>query len=133
LTEYGKRLAPMFQYKGDPPFENIYEDHAVYLRALLGENVDESIAHFRAKMTDSDPAQIGYAAAETLVNFLCRLDRCGEALEVFRENLRDADPTYLRCPMEAQLCQLAGDFNALRDLAQQRGDLLSFAAATLQR
>jgi hypothetical protein len=132
LTEYGKHLAPMYQYKGEPPFENIYEDHGVYLRALLGENVEQAIAHFRGKMTGSDPAQVGWAPAETLVSFLCRLDRYGEALEVFRGNLRDADPNYLRCPTEAQLCQLARDFDALRDLAQERGDLLSFTAAALQ-
>ncbi len=132
LAEYGQHLAPIFHYKGEPPFENIYEDHAIYLRALLDDGVEEAIAHFRKKMTGSDPAQVGWAPAETLVNFLCRLDRYGEALEVFRQNLRDADPAYLRCPTESQLCQLARDFAALRDLAQQRGDLLSFTAAALQ-
>ncbi len=132
LAEYGQHLAPMFHYKGEPPFENIYEDHAVYLRALLGEDVEQAIAHFRTKIAESDPEQVGTAPAEALVNLLCRLDRHAEALDVFRKHLSEADPNYLRCPTQAQLCQLSRDFTALRDLAEQRGDLLSFAAAALQ-
>ena len=36
LTEYGKRLGEMYQFQGEPPFENTYEDCGLYLRALLG-------------------------------------------------------------------------------------------------
>ena len=36
LADYGQRLAEMFHFRGDPPFENTYRDHAVYLRAGPG-------------------------------------------------------------------------------------------------
>ena len=50
LTEYGRNLAPRHRSEGEPPFEDHFEDHAVYLRALVGENVDAAIRHFRAKL-----------------------------------------------------------------------------------
>ena len=132
LTEYGKRLSSMYQYKGDPPFENVYEDHGVYLRALLGQDVEAAVAHFKKKIAESDPAQVGTAPAEALVTLLCRLERYADALSLFREHLTSADPAYLRCPTALQLCQSAGDFTTLKQIAKERGDVLSFAAATLQ-
>lgn len=47
LTAYGRRLSPQFQYKGDQPFEDIYSSHALYLGAILGENVDAAVDYFR--------------------------------------------------------------------------------------
>ena len=132
LTDYGKRLSSMFQFQGHPPFENVYVDHGIYLRALLGENVEAGIAHFRDKVASSDPQEVGYAPAEVLVKLLVRLERYREALEVSRRYLRDANPNELSCPSTLQLCQLAGDYRQLGDLAREKGDLLSFTAASLQ-
>jgi hypothetical protein len=50
LTEYGEKLSPRHRSEGEPPFEAIYEDHGLYLRALIGRDVDTAIAHFRAKL-----------------------------------------------------------------------------------
>ncbi len=132
LCAYGKRLAPMFQFKGQPPFEDVFADHEIYLRALLGEDVDGAIAHFRRKIVESDPDEVGTAPAQTLVKLLTRLERYSEAVDVFREYLSEADPTYLTCPNPRQLCQLAGDYERLRQLAREEGDLLSFIAASIQ-
>jgi hypothetical protein len=33
MAEYGCRLSPMFHFRGDPPFEDVHLDHAVYLKA----------------------------------------------------------------------------------------------------
>ncbi len=132
LTDYGKRLSSMFQFQGHPPFENVYVDHGIYLRALLGENVEAGIAHFRDKVTSSDPHEVGYAPAEVLVKLLVRLERYPEAVEVSCQYLGDANPNELSCPSTVQLCQLAGDYRQLGDLAREKGDLLSFAAASLQ-
>jgi hypothetical protein len=127
LTEYGKQLSPMFHYRGEPPFEDGYVDYAVYLRALMGECVSEAVAHFRHKAANADPQ-----AVETLVTFLARLGRFGEAIDVSLEHLGDADASRLQCPSVFHLCQMAGDYSRLRDLARQRGDLLHFAAAIMQ-
>ncbi len=132
LCAYGKRLAPMFQFKGQPPFEDVFADHEVYLRALLGENVDSAIAYFRKKIAESDSDEAGTAPAQTLVKLLTRLERYSEAVDVFREYLGEADPTYLVCPNPQQLCQMAGDYERLRELAREEGDLLSFTAASIQ-
>ena len=50
LTEYGRRLAPRLQFDGPPPFQRMFDDHRVYLRALLGQEVDNAITHFQAKL-----------------------------------------------------------------------------------
>ena len=49
----------MFQYRGTPPFQNVYEDHSVYLRALVGDDVDGAIAHFRKKLADANADEVG--------------------------------------------------------------------------
>ena len=132
LTDYGRCLSPLFQFRGEPPFQNLYVDHAVYLRALLGEEVEGAIAHFRNKIAESDSKQVGSSHAQVLVRLLARLERYSEAIEVSLEHLRDIPRDQLACPSVHQLCQLAQDFGQLRKLAREQGDLLSFAAATLQ-
>jgi hypothetical protein len=132
LTEYGNHLSSLFQYRGDPPFQNVYLDHGIYLRALLGEGVEEAIRHFRNKLTEGDPSATGSEPAQVLVRLLARLERYAEAIEVSLEHLHQLDPTQLACPSILQLCQLAGDYTQLMKLAREQGDLLSFAAGMLQ-
>ena len=131
LTDYGRRLSHHFQYKGEPPFENIAADYGVYLRALLGEDTGAAVEHFRRKVAESDPEQVGTAPAQILVGLLARLERYPEAIEVSIQHLRDADPARLGCPSVFELCQAAGDFTRLQELARERGDLLHFAAGAL--
>jgi len=121
MAEYGCRLAPMFHFRGDPPFEDIYVDHAVYLRALTGGDAEAAIAHFRGK-----------AAGEVLIDLLVRLGRTAEAIAIFQEYFPDPNAAPMNCPSLLQLCQIAQDYTALRGLAQQRGDVLGFAAGVMQ-
>ena len=67
IADYASRLGPLFQYSDDPPFERVYEDRGVYLRALLGEDVDRAIKHFDEKAAGSDPDRDGSRPAEVLV------------------------------------------------------------------
>src|SRR5262249_41477460 len=113
LADYGRQLAPLFQYKGQPPFEDVYVDHGVYLRALLGEDVDLAIAHFRQKVAAGDPNEAGTGPAQVLVGLLARLGRYREAIETSLEHLRDADLNQLACPSVMPLCQLARDYDPL--------------------
>jgi hypothetical protein len=133
MAEYGQKLSPMFEYRVDPPFQNVYADHAVYLRALLGEDVDAAIAHFRRKAAESDPEQVGTAPAQVLVTLLVRLDRLREAIAASLEFLDGVPAAQLGCPTLFQLCQMAGEWDQLRELARQRDDVLSFAASLLSR
>jgi hypothetical protein len=131
LCDYGARLSPNFRYRGDPPFENVAQDYGVWLRALLGESQDEAIAHFRRKVLECDPEQAGTAPAQALVLLLARLGRWREAVDASLEFLREADSTRLICPSVYQLCQAAGDFGRLKELARERSDLVHFVAGAL--
>jgi hypothetical protein len=133
LTDYGRKLSPHFQYRGDPPFENIAADYGVYLRALLGEDVEAAVAHFRSKAAGSDPEVVGTRPAQVFVDLLARLERYHEAIDASQQYLRDVEASRLACPTVFQLCQAAGDFTRLKELAQEREDLLSFAAGLLQQ
>jgi hypothetical protein len=132
LTEYGKRLGALFQYRGEPPFENIYVDHGFYLRALLGEDVEEAIGHFQNKVKEGEANEAGSVAAQVLVGLLARLGRYRQAIEVSLAHLGPPDAGQLACPSVLQLCQMAGDYGQLMKVARDQQDLLSFAAGVLQ-
>jgi hypothetical protein len=131
LCEYGKKLSPMFHYKGDPPFQEIYLDHSVFLRTLLGEDVESGIAHFRKKAEENDPEETGTGPAQILIVLLGRLNRYKEALQISKQFLADADQNQLACPSILQLCYLAEDRGQLMEIAKQRQDLLGFTAGLL--
>ncbi len=132
MADYGCHLSPMFQDIDDPPFDRGYEDRAVYLRALAGEDVDRAIAHFEAKAAQCDPDRDGTRPAEVLIELLTRLGRSPDAIRAFRRHLSDTPPDQLSCPTLPQLCELAGDFDQLKDVARQQTDPLSYVAAILR-
>ncbi len=141
LTEYGRRLSIRHRYEGDPPFDDVYEDHRVYLRALLGQDVEAAIAHFRAKLA---PAAVAGASAEeefertdtataqVLVGLLVRLGRLDEAIDLAAEHLAGIPESSLFCPGVSQLCQRAGQAARLARIARGQGDLVHYTAAILQ-
>jgi hypothetical protein len=117
LAEYALHLAPMFHFPGNPPFENLYQDHAQYLRAVLGQ--DAGVQHFRLKLDASVPG-----SAEVLAGLLSRLGRYEEAIQVSVEHLEGRSAI--------ELCQMAGDYRRLCDVAREQGDPLAFAAGLIQ-
>ncbi len=129
LAEYGTRLAPMFHERSDPPFDNIYADHAVYLRALHGDDVEGAVAHFRKKVEACDPNETGTAPFQILVGLLARLERYEDAIEISQRYLSGVSPSELGCPTIVQLCFLAHDYQRLKTVARERGDLLHYTAA----
>jgi hypothetical protein len=133
LTEYGRRLSPRLVFDGQPPFEQIFDDHRIYLRAILGHDVDSAVAHFQAKVDEASRLD-GDAAisAQALVNLLVRLDRLGPAIDVAATHLAGFSEAMLACPTVAQLCQRARDPERLARIARQHGDLVNFAAGLLQ-
>jgi hypothetical protein len=138
LTDYGVRLSERHRYPGDPPFEDTYADHAIYLRALLGQDVDAAIAHFQAKFPAVDrqlPIEEQYndpMPAQVLVRLLVRLDRPEQAIDVAAEHLASLPESMLTCPGVAQLCQLAGRPDRLARIARENGDFVYYAAAMLE-
>jgi len=139
LTDYGRNLSERHRYGGEPPFDNLYEDHGTYLRALLGADVDAAIAHFRGKLPSNDPEtetpEEGFAdpiPAQVLVRLLLRLGRAEEAIDVAANHLAGLPESVLACPGVAQLCQMAGRPDRLARIAREHGDVVNYAAAVLQ-
>lgn len=132
IADYASRLDAMFQYSDDPPFERAYEDRCIYLKALLGEDVDRAVTHFDEKAAGSDPDRDGYRPAEVLVELLIRLERYDDAINAFRRYLIDVPPEGLSCPSLMQMYQMAGNFEQLKQVAQQQSDPLSYLAALIQ-
>jgi hypothetical protein len=130
MADYGCKLSPMFGFKVDPPFDDVYVDHAIYLRAVSGEDVEGAITHFRRKV-ENDAGTAGTAPAQVLVTLLARLERYQEAIEVWLAHLDGVPAAQLGCPSLVQLCQMAGDWERLKRLARERGDLLGFAAGAV--
>jgi hypothetical protein len=83
-------------------------------------------------VAECDPNEYGTTPAQVLVGLLSRLERYPEAIRVSMEHLKDVDPNQQACPSVLQLCQWAGDFEQLRKIASEQGDVLSFTAGLLQ-
>ena len=134
LAEYGRRLSERHQYEGEPPFERTYDDHAMYLGALLGRDVDKAVDHFRSKLEPPDPdGGEPSISAQILVRLLLRLGRLEQAIDLAAEHLGGYPESRLICPGVAQLCQRAGQPDRLAQIARVHGDLVAYTAAILQR
>jgi hypothetical protein len=133
LCDYGSHLSPMFQSRGQAPFDDPFVDCGHYVQARLGLATEEHVQHFKNKVAQSDPEETGPAAAELLVNLLVELKRYPEAIEVSREYL--PDQSYeLSCPSLLRLCHMAGDYSQMKQIAREQGDHLTYiAAAALER
>jgi hypothetical protein len=134
LCQYGRSLSPRLVFDGSPPFEHIFEDHGVYLRAVLGREVDQAIAHFERKLADAgNGEQETTPMAEVLVNLLMSAGRIDEAIEVAAAQLFGVPDSTLSCPSLAQLCQRAGRTERLAQIAREHGDLVTYMAARLEQ
>jgi len=132
LTAYGRRLSSQFQYKGDQPFEDIYPSHALYLAALLGEDVEAAIDYFRERADTLDPHEHGGSPVEAYVQLLDRLGRYELAIEAllgFAQKQPDAASQAM--PLLLELSQKAAKFDKLTAYCRQRGDVLGYATAAL--
>lgn len=131
LCEYGARLSQQFRMRGEAPFDDIYRDHSIYLRALLGEDLEAAIDYFQAKIVAQKDPMEQLRSAQVLLGLLLRHERYRDAMELSLEHLSSVPAHQLAGPTLYQLCQLAGDSERLKELARARGDLLGFAAGTI--
>lgn len=132
LTAYGRRLSSQFQYTGEVPFEDLYPAHALYLAALLGEQVDEAVAYFRKQAETVDPLEQGAGAVEAFIQLLDRLGRYDEAIDAllaFAKQQPEARPQVV--PLLLELSEQSGNFDKLIEFCRSGDDLLGFATAFL--
>jgi hypothetical protein len=128
LALYGTKLSPTFAGNNDPPFEKTYDDYLPYLSALAGIETDANVRHFTDKLPAAAAEGYQYPAA-VAVNLLVQLGRLPEALAVAREYLADAEEGSLPCPGVLELARRAKDYDTLAEVAQARGDIVSYLAA----
>ncbi|MBL9093428.1 MAG: hypothetical protein JNL96_19580 [Planctomycetaceae bacterium] len=128
LTEYGRRLSPSYQFPGRAPFNEVYEHHALFFRALLGENVEEAVAYFKAEAESSLEDQ-DTTPVEVYLSLLARLGRTTEAMEETARLQKPGTRQSDLAPTLQELAQQSGDYERLAKLARDRGDLLAYAAA----
>ena len=134
LTAYGQHLSPRLQTDGEPPFDEFYADHGRYLRALLGEDPDATIAHFQGKLTPPDPFdRSSPVRAQTLVRLLHRLGRTSEAFEVAANHLAQIPDGALGEPTLSQLGQILGLTDRLATIARLADDPVKYAALRLEQ
>ncbi|MDA1052787.1 MAG: hypothetical protein O3C40_20220 [Planctomycetota bacterium] len=132
LTAYGRRLSSQFQYKGDQPFEDIYPSHALYLGALLGEDVEAAIDYFRERAEALDPREHGGLPVEAYVQLLDRLGRYEPAIEALLGFVqKQPDAAAQAVPLMLELSQKTGNFDKLSAYCRGRGDVLGYATAAL--
>lgn len=132
LTEYGRRLSEQFQYQGDEPFAELYNSHALYFQALLGENVDAALSYFRTKAEMLNPQFHGMAAIETYVDLLARLGRHREAIDAAIKHSPKGVQPLGQAPSLLELAEKAGDYKPVLAACRERGDILGFAAALVE-
>lgn len=136
LADYGRRLSPRLRYDSAPPFENTFDDHHVYLNALLGRDADAAVDHFRAKLAaEPDPRDGGSEStlpAQVLVDLLARIGREDEAAEVAIRLLADIPDAMLGCPPIAELCQRAGRLDRLAEASVRLNRPVQYLAARIQ-
>ena len=131
LCEYGKHLAPQFRAAGIPPFEDQFTAYQHYVQALLGNDVETHLDYFRSQITDSDPEVVGDAPGRHLARLLISLNRPADALDVVIEHVFEDASYGAPVPSALQLCYQAQDYSRLRELARERGDLLSYTAGSI--
>ncbi len=133
MAEYGRRLDAMYQYRGDPPFENLYADHGLFLRGRLaprGEDGARAAHHFLQKARDAFAQRVEHYPLGVVAEILVKLGRPMEAVDLAQE----LDPGGQSVPISTlgEICQAAGEFRKLAEVSRKRGDLLYFAAAVVQ-
>ena len=131
LTQYGRRLDAQFQYEGDEPFVELYPHHGLYFSALLGEDVDAALEHFRDRAENVPVNEYGLVAIETYIGLLSRLGRREEALNSALKLFGDAGYTNGQTISLLELSDKSGDFQPLIDHYRDRQDLLGFTVSLI--
>ena len=131
LAEYGVQLAPQFQYPGEPPFTDFYPAHIQFFKYLSNEDRNEALAYFQHLIDNETEAPTQAMIAYVMVDLLARTDQLDAALPIAEKYLVKADQDFAAA--FAELCQKAGRFDILMRSAQERSDLVTFAAALVQK
>jgi hypothetical protein len=129
LTEYGRRLAKQFQYKGEEPFLDIYPSNALYFGALLGRDVEAALKYFREKAESLSVDEHGSLPLETYVQLLDRVGQYREAIDALIRFAEQGERAKQIIPLLHDLSGKLGDYSPAVNFCQQHGELLGYATA----
>jgi hypothetical protein len=131
LAEYGRKLSPLFHLQDQPPFNPLYERYSLFFAAQLGERVDEALATFGEEARQTDVYHQGALPAEVYAVLLSRTGKHAEAVEAAAELIPPGTHTTGFAPSLLELSRRAGDFTKFLELAEKRGDVVSYATGLL--
>ena len=131
LAEYGAQLSPQFQYPGEPPFSDFYPAHIQFFKYLLNENRNEALGYFQHQLENETDAPSQAMIAYVMVDLLARTEQLDVALPIAEKYLVNADRDFAAA--FAELCEKAGRFDVLMRSAEERNDLVTYAAALIQQ
>ncbi len=132
LTEYGRRLSAQYQFQTEEPFSDTYESHARFFGALVGQNVEEALEYFGEKAKNLSQEEHGTGPAEVYVALLARLGRHAEALEAAGQLPPPNQQLSGFAPSLLELAREARDYDTLRRLCRERGDVLGFTVSLVE-
>ncbi len=134
MTEYGRRLGRDFQHPDRPPFADFYNDYRILLRALLGEGVDGAVRYFtQAAERHAMDEEGRHFPGEVLVYLLHRVGRTEDAIAAHLNYLRQVGRNTTLAPTLLELCEKAGDYSKLLEVARNQQDLLQFMLGLVKR
>ena len=136
LAEYGAGFPEDLQYGSSPPLENTYRDHQFFFSALLGENVDAAVSHFKQKceaVAQGPDPQIATEANEILIDFLSRVDRVDEAIAHALNCVLDPSMQTGLASDPTEMAQSPTQFESVLAHFQKQDDLLGYAVTLLKR
>ena len=131
LAQYGDGLPDDLVYPGQVPFEDTYPDHLHYFSAVLGQNVDAAVEHFRKKLKQHDARQHGGIVIETFVDLLSKVGRNDEAVEEMVSQLLGKYPLVGIAPEPHELAKTAEQKQKLMEHYRSESDLLGFGQTLL--
>ncbi|MGE3776967.1 MAG: hypothetical protein AB7F89_07280 [Pirellulaceae bacterium] len=129
MTEYGRRLAQQFQYKGEEPFADIYPSHALFFDAVLGHDVTAALRYFGQKAETLDAAEHGSLPVETYVQLLDRVGQYTQAMDVLMRFADQEQRPRQVVPLLMDLAGKQGDYTSVAEFCRRHHDLLGFGSA----
>ncbi len=141
LTEYGGRLSRVYRFQTEPPFEDAYRDQGIFLRGVQAVRdpardpaaIDRAAKHFADKARRALEQKTADYPMPAVLEVLARLGRWTLAIDLALAFEAMAGAGRCRAPSVYELCQQAGDFTRLAQIARERGDLVAFAAGLIQK
>ncbi len=132
LAQYGRQLHSQYQYASEEPFADLYPMSLAMFRALLGEHVDAALKLFLQKAESLDPQEHGTVGIETYADLLTRVGRPGEAMQFLIKRMPRGMRPFGIAPSLIELAESSGQYELMLNHAEERRDLVGFAAALLQ-